>query len=109
MSDKDAAGIIDNLMADDATDLIEEMPANVVKRILANSSAEDRKTVNELLKYPEDSAGSIMTTEFVRLKEDMTVREAFALIRKVAIDKETIYIYISFNIFMTFNRKHIST
>ncbi len=71
--------------------VVEEMPANVVKRILQNVTPEARKTVNELLKYPEDSAGSIMTTEFVRLKQDMTVDEAFSLIRKVAFDKETIY------------------
>ena len=101
-SDKELREVLDELYMDDTVDLIEEMPANVVKRILANSSAEDRKTVNELLKYPEDTAGSIMTTEFVRLKEDMTVREAFALIRKVAIDKETIY-----TCYVTDNRSHL--
>ena len=101
-SDKELREVLDELYMDDTVDLIEEMPANVVKRILANSSAEDRKTVNELLKYPEDSAGSIMTTEFVRLKEDMTVQEAFALIRKVAIDKETIY-----TCYVTDNRSHL--
>ena len=90
-TDKELREVLTELYMDDTVDLIEEMPANVVKRILANSSAENRKTVNELLKYPEDSAGSIMTTEFVRLKENMTVQEAFQLIRKVAIDKETIY------------------
>lgn len=90
-SDKELREVLTELYMDDTVDLIEEMPANVVKRILANSSAENRKTVNELLKYPEDSAGSIMTTEYVRLKENMTVQEAFQLIRKVAIDKETIY------------------
>ncbi len=90
-SDVELREVLDELYMDDTVDLVEEMPANVVKRILANSNAGTRKTINELLKYPEDSAGSIMTTEFVRLKQDMTVEEAFALLRKVAIDKETIY------------------
>lgn len=90
-SDKELKSVLDELFADDTVDIIEEMPANVVKRILNNSKAEMRKTVNELLKYPKDSAGSIMTTEYVALRKNMTVSEAFALIRKVAIDKETIY------------------
>ncbi len=89
--DKELREVLNELYMDDTVDLIEEMPANVVKRILANSSSENRAVINELLKYPEDTAGSIMTTEFVRLKENMTVQEAFQLIRKVAIDKETIY------------------
>ncbi len=101
-SDRELREVLDELYMDDTVDLIEEMPATVVKRILANSTPEDRKTVNELLKYPEDSAGSIMTTEFVRLKEDMTVQEAFQLIRKVAIDKETIY-----TCYVTDNRSHL--
>ena len=63
LSDKEAAGIIDNLMADDATDLLEEMPANIVKKLLANASPETRRDINHLLRYPEDSAGSIMTVE----------------------------------------------
>ena len=92
MSDKDAAGIIDNLMADDATDLLEEMPANIVKRILANASAETRRDINNLLRYPEDSAGSIMTVEFVDLKETMTVEDAIARIRSIGVDSETINI-----------------
>ena len=92
MSEKDAAGIIDNLMADDATDLMEEMPANVVKKILANASAETRRDINHLLRYPEDSAGSIMTVEYVDLKESMTVEEAIARIRQVGVDSETINI-----------------
>ena len=91
-SDKDAAGIIDNLMADDATDFLEEMPANVVKKILAHASAETRRDINHLLRYPEDSAGSIMTVEYVDLKENMTVEEAVARIRKVGVDSETINI-----------------
>ncbi|MBR5712044.1 MAG: magnesium transporter [Lachnospiraceae bacterium] len=90
-SDLELRDVLEELFMDDTADLVEEMPANVVKRILQNVTPEARKTVNELLKYPEDSAGSIMTTEFVRLKPDMTVDEAFSLIRKVAIDKETIY------------------
>lgn len=90
-SDLELRDVLDELYMDDAADLVEEMPANVVKRILQNVTPEARKIVNELLKYPEDSAGSIMTTEFVRLKQDMTVDDAIALIRKVAIDKETIY------------------
>ena len=90
-SDLELRDVLDELYMDDAADLVEEMPANVVKRILQNVTPEARKIVNELLKYPEDSAGSIMTTEFVRLKQDMTVEEAFSVIRKVAYDKETIY------------------
>lgn len=92
MSEKDAASIIENLMADDATDLIEEMPANVVKRILANASAETRRDINHLLRYPEDSAGSIMTVEYVDLKESMTVEDAIARIREKGVDSETINI-----------------
>lgn len=90
LSEKDAAGIINNLMADDATDLLEEMPANVVKKLLANANPETRRDINHLLRYPEDSAGSIMTVEYVDLKEDMTVEDAVARIRKVGVDSETI-------------------
>lgn len=92
LSEKDAAGIINNLMADDATDLLEEMPANVVKKLLANANPETRRDINHLLRYPEDSAGSIMTVEYVDLKEDMTVEDAVARIRKVGVDSETINI-----------------
>lgn len=92
LSTEDAAGIIDNLMADDATDLLEEMPANVVKKLLASASPETRRAVNHLLRYPEDSAGSIMTVEYVDLKENMTVEEAIARIRQVGVDSETINI-----------------
>lgn len=92
LSDKDAALIVDNLMADDAADLMEEMPANIVKKILANASADTRRDVNHLLRYPEDSAGSIMTVEYVDLKETLTVAEAIAKIRKVGVDSETINI-----------------
>ncbi|MGN0388022.1 MAG: magnesium transporter [Suilimivivens sp.] len=90
LSDKEAANIINNLMADDATDLLEEMPANVVKKLLANASAETRRDINHLLRYPEDSAGSIMTVEYVDLKENMTVQDAIARIRQVGVDSETI-------------------
>lgn len=92
MSETDAAGIIDNLMADDATDLLEEMPANIVKRILAKASAETRRDINHLLRYPEDSAGSIMTVEYVDLKESMTVEDAISRIRNRGVDSETINI-----------------
>ena len=92
LSDKEAANIIDNLMADDATDLLEEMPANVVKKLLANASPDTRRDINHLLRYPEDSAGSIMTVEYVDLKENLTVAEAIDRIRKVGLDSETIYI-----------------
>lgn len=90
LSDKEAANIIDNLMADDATDLLEEMPANVVKKILAYASPEARRDINHLLRYPEESAGSIMTVEYVDLKENLTIEEAIARIRKVGLDSETI-------------------
>ena len=92
LSERDAAGIVDNLMADDAADLMEEMPANVVKKILANASPETRRDINHLLRYPEDSAGSIMTVEYVDLKENLTVDEAIARIRKIGVDSETINI-----------------
>lgn len=92
LSDKEAANIINNLMADDATDLLEEMPANVVKKLLASASAETRRDINHLLRYPEDSAGSIMTVEYVDLKENMTVEDAIGRIRQVGVDSETINI-----------------
>lgn len=92
LTDREAANIINNLMADDATDLMEEMPASVVTRILANASSETRRDINHLLRYPEDSAGSIMTVEFVDLKVNLTVSQAIDRIRKVGVDKETINI-----------------
>jgi magnesium transporter len=76
---------------DDAVDLIEEMPSNVVKRILANTKAENRKIINELLKYPDDPAGCLMTTEFIDLKENMTVEKAFEVIKNKGLQKETVY------------------
>ena len=92
LSEKDAGNIIDNLMADDATDLLEEMPANIVKRLLAAASPETRRDINHLLRYPEDSAGSIMTVEFVDLKENLTVEQAIQRIRNIGVDSETINI-----------------
>lgn len=92
LSDKEAANIINNLMADDAVDFLEEMPANVVKKLLANANPEARRDINHLLRYPEDSAGSIMTVEFVDLKENLTVSQAIERIRKVGVDSETINI-----------------
>lgn len=92
LSDREAANIINNLMADDAADLLEEMPANVVKKLLANANPEARRDINHLLRYPEDSAGSIMTVEYVDLKENLTVEQAIERIRKVGVDSETINI-----------------
>lgn len=90
-SDKELQEVLDELYLDDAVDIIEEMPANVVKRILRQTSPEVRKKINEILHYPEDSAGSIMTIEYVDLKKTMTVDEAFSRIRATGVDKETIY------------------
>ena len=90
-TDNELKSVLAELYIDDTVDIIEEMPAVVVKRILKNSSAENRKEINELLRYPEDSAGTVMTTEYVRLRADMNVADALAHIKKVAIDKETIY------------------
>lgn len=92
LSDKEAANVIDNLMADDAVDFLEEMPANVVDKILANAKPDTRQAINHLLRYPEDSAGSIMTVEYVSLKENLTVKQAIEHIRKVGLDSETINI-----------------
>jgi magnesium transporter len=92
LSERDAADIIDNLMSDDAADLLEEMPANVVKKLLAGASPDTRRDINHLLRYPEDSAGSIMTVEFMDFKEDYTVADAIAKIRKTGMDSETINI-----------------
>lgn len=92
LSERDAADIIDNLMSDDAADLLEEMPANVVKKLLASASPDTRRDINHLLRYPEDSAGSIMTVEYMDFKEDYTVADAIAKIRKTGMDSETINI-----------------
>lgn len=90
-SDNELKAVLDDLFVDDTVDILEEMPANVVKRILRFTDAETRRSINEILKYPEDSAGSIMTTEYVRLKKNMNVNDAIAHIRKIGLDKETIY------------------
>lgn len=90
-TDTEIKGVIDELFIDDMADLIEEMPANVVKKLLYQSDRKKRDFLNEILRYPRDSTGSIMTVEYVALSPDMTVRDAFARIRKTAIDKETIY------------------
>ena len=91
MSDSELASIISKLYVDDAADLIEELPANLVTKVLKNTSATKRKTINEILKYPEDSAGSIMTTEYVDLHKNDTVKDAFDRIRKSGLKKETVY------------------
>ena len=90
-SDNELKEVLDELYLDDTVDIVEEMPANVVKRILLNSDSDTRKMINEILKYPDDSAGSIMTIEYVSLRPGMTVEEAIKRIRRTGIDKETIY------------------
>ena len=90
-TDKELKEVVDELYVDDAVDIIEEMPANVVKRILRTADNDMRRSINMILHYPDDSAGSIMTTEYVRLKESMTVADAISHIRKNGVDKETIY------------------
>lgn len=99
-SDVELREVVNELFLDDTVDIIEEMPANAVDKILRNVDSETRKTINDLLHYPKDSAGSIMTTEYVALKKNMTVEQAFAHIRKYAVDKETIY-----TCYVTDNRK----
>ncbi len=91
LTDNEIKNVMNEIYMDDAVDLIEEMPSFVVKRILANTKSENRKIINELLKYPDDTAGSLMTTEFVDLEEDMTVDEAFKIIKESGIQKETVY------------------
>ena len=90
-SDNELKEVLDELYVDDAADLVEEMPANVVKRILKHADPEMRSSINQILRYPENSAGSIMTTEYVSLRPHMTVEEAILRIRRQGIDKETIY------------------
>ena len=91
LNDKELREVLDELYLDDTVDVIEDMPANVVSRILRNSDPASRSQINQLLNYPKDSAGSIMTTEYVFLHPDATVEESFARIRKEGMDKETIY------------------
>ena len=90
-SDRELHELVNELYVDDAADLVEEMPANVVKRILAQADPQMRKEINEILRYPENSAGSIMTTEYVSLRPEMTIAEAIQRIRRTGVDKETIY------------------
>ncbi len=90
ITDRELRYILDELYLDDYVDLIEEMPANVVKRVLSNSSGENRKLVNQYLQYPDKSAGSIMTNEYVYFKQTVTVQQALNIIRKTGVDKETI-------------------
>ena len=101
-SDAELREVLSELYVDDTVDIIEEMPATVVKRILKQADPETRRSINEILKYPEDSAGSIMTTEFVDLKRDMTVEDAFKRIRRTGVDKETINIC-----YVTDERRHL--
>lgn len=90
-TDRELAELLSEMYVDDTVDLIDEMPAALVKRIIRATDSGDRDTINQILKYPSDSAGAIMTTEYMRLRADMTVRDALAHIRSVALDKETIY------------------
>jgi magnesium transporter len=91
LTDVEVSEIMNRLFVDDAVDFIEELPANVVKRVLQNVLPEKRKIINQILQYPDDSAGSIMTTEYVDLREDASVREAFDVIRATGLNRETIY------------------
>ena len=91
LTDSELKSVLDELFMDDTVDLIEEMPSNVVTRILRTVNRNDRKIINELLKYPDDSAGSVMTTEFIDLRENMTIEQALDRIRKIGTDSETIY------------------
>ena len=92
ITDSELSGIIEELYVDDAVDMMEELPANVVKRVMRAARPETRNLINQYLRYPDNSAGSIMTAEFVDLKKYMSVKEAFARIRRIGEDKETIYI-----------------
>ena len=91
ITDKELSEIVDELYVDDAVDLVEELPATVVRRVLQNTKPETRKLINQFLNYPENSAGSIMTAEYIGLKKNMTVEQCFAYIRHHAVDSETIY------------------
>ena len=92
ITDSELAGIIEELYVDDAVDMMEEMPANVVRRVMRAATPATRSLINQYLRYPENSAGSIMTSEFVDLKKYMNVKESFARIRRIGEDKETIYV-----------------
>ena len=90
-SDKELHDVVNELYVDDAVDMIEEMPASLVKRILRHTDDETRRLINQILNYPKDSAGSIMTMEYVDLKRNMTVEQAFDRIRAIGVEKETVY------------------
>lgn len=102
LTDRELRDVMDEIFLDDTIDMIEEMPANVVSRILKNTNEQTRKMINQILNYPKDSAGSMMTIEYVNIKKEMTVGEAITRIRKTALDKETIY-----TCYVTENRKLI--
>ena len=102
ITDNELRAIIDDLYVDDAVDMLEELPATIVRRVLQNSSPDTRKLINQFLNYPENSAGSVMTAEYVGLKKNMTVEQAFDYIRKYGVDKETIY-----TCYVTDNRKKL--
>lgn len=101
-TDKELKAVIDDMFLDDTVDIIEEMPANVVKRILKNSDPENRKQINELLEYPDDSAGSIMTTEYISFSAGTSIESAFEKIRRTGLNKETIY-----TCYVTDEKKHL--
>ena len=104
-TDRELKDVLDDMYLDDTVDMLEEMPANVVNRVLARADSETRKQINDLLKYPEDSAGAVMTTEYMRLRKDLTVPEAVAWIRKRGEDCADLY-----NCFVTdVNRKLLGT
>ncbi len=92
ITDSELSGILEELYVDDAVDMMEELPANVVKRVMRTATPETRKLINQYLHYPENSAGSIMTAEFIDLKKYMNVKESIARIRRIGEDKETIYV-----------------
>ncbi|MBO5789205.1 MAG: magnesium transporter, partial [Clostridia bacterium] len=101
-TDRELQSVLAELYLDDTVDMMEEMPASVVKRILSNSTPENRHTINELLRYDSDSAGGLMTTEYMRLNGEMTVEQAFATIRRLAYDKESVY-----NCYVTDGNRHL--
>ena len=92
MTDRELSRIIEDLFVDDAVDMLEEMPANVVKRIMKNASPETRQMINKFLNYSEDSAGSVMTAEYIAVRANMTVSQSLEYIRRTGVDKETVYI-----------------
>ena len=92
MTDREIGEMLEELYTDDAVDMLEEMPASVVKRIMKNATPETREVINRFLAYPEESAGSVMTSEFIDLRKNMTCEEAVTRIRRIGLDKETVYV-----------------